>query len=216
MKKTISDFIEYRCSIDNRIKKEKLCGIDKKDIDGLKSIVGYPLPYVYREFLLKIGNSFDYLDICFRNTLLTNIEIIKEYNEYIITTGQPFEPCSFIFAIVDDEIGMEIGMYYSCEQDDPKVVEMCDNKIMNTLSDSFIKFLFQQAFLHISVLYDNMLVAFIDNTKDMDGLTDLLIDLDFLKQWFSDSKNYLGIKRDKSVMFIKEEYEDVNIIYILY
>ncbi len=210
----LDEFIKYKCFADKTLKEDKLAGAKQDEIDRLENTVGYPLPDIYKEFLLRLGRTSSKDLFFYRGYLVTEIDSVIAFNEEALKFDSKFMPYSLIIGSVRDE-DFDIGLKYSSVEEDPKVVEIDLVEISDLIADSFFKYLFQRTFLHASILFRYAHVFSVSN-KEIPKISELLPAYNFEKQWFSDSVNYLGIEKDKNGIVLMEERKVNSGLYIYY
>ncbi len=204
-------YIKYASYIDANFM-TNIQGASETEILDFEQAVGYNFPKIYREFLLKLGHTEKPTLGLLGGFATIDISELTEYNLELIDLCSGLSPNSVLFAF-GDEPGMEsinIGLYFKPD-DDPKVYMMSCGKLTELVADSFYKYLFQSIFSRSGDYYPNLTLLKGKMKKNLiEKSKKVSMAFDFEIQWFSDSVNFFGIRKDNSAIIKVNQHDPLN------
>jgi len=200
-------YIEYASSIDAGFR-EKIKGASEKEIAAFEQAVGFRLPDIYKEFLLKLGHTERPVLMIETGFSTSDISEMMEANLDTIDLFGGLPPGCVIFAVSDEQGTQDMfdaGLRFNSHTDDPGVYRMVCDKIKYRIADSFYKYLYQSIFSTAGGCFGNCsILRGINHTGLTKQVKEVCVSFNYETQWFSDSLNLFCIRKDNRAIISLE------------
>jgi hypothetical protein len=179
-------------------------GATLEDILRFEQLVGHPLPQIYKEYLIHMGQENGGVElICDGSTNI--IDLIEFYEEEIVT-GYDAPPSHCIIIGIGGTIIEEISLQYIPIKES-RVFFSGGGKIESLCAESFEKFLYRSVFTQVQYpLYPYFArLSGTDERRLVKLSHDIAVDLGFEALWFSDSIAFCGEQNNSTLSVVQGE-----------
>jgi hypothetical protein len=201
---SIDDYLAFLEQFgEGRITRQKAIGASSTQIDQFAHLVRYPLPKIYRGYLLNFGLDDTGLDIA--DDACTKISRLLQFYEEQVPLGYWDVPFLGVVVALPGLTGCRSFIYDEEMLSEPQVAINWGEHVSEAISESPCNWIYQTTFMRFRF-------RMFGNTGDFAGfripgdgrtvlaeLAELFRNSEFEKYWFSDSYVYCGEKADLCV-----------------